>query len=114
MSSTTKSHINRETASFVRLCIDGWVYRRNEQENNFQNAHTLLKKALRKSWPTKRQKVEFAVLPGGFIFDKFPEDLNEIIRGWNSDAKDFVPFTEYGEECINRVLTKEIIADLAE
>jgi len=52
--------------------------------------------------------------PGGFIFDKFPEELDEIDTGWNSKTCDFKKLCSYAEECINKVLTKEILVALAE
>lgn len=114
MPTVTSSKNDRLTTSIVRLCVDGWVYRNDGQENNFSNARTLLGRALRKSWPSGGRKVEFTVLPGGFIIDKFPAQLADSIEsGWNSRAEGFETLTKLGEECIHRVLTDDVIAGLA-
>lgn len=114
MSTLSKSKKQPVTANIVRLCVDGWIHRSDEQTDNFSNARTLLNRAIRKSWPKGHRKAKFTVLPGGFIFDKFPEELGDIDRGWNSHSKDFNELCAYGEECIKQLLTEEILVDIAE
>ena len=115
MPTTTSSKDNYLTTSIVRLCIDGWVYCCDGQGSNFSDARTLLNKALSKSWPYSDRKVEFTVLPGGFIFSTFPDQLADSMEsGWNSRTEDFQTLTKLGEECVHGVLTDDLIAGLSE
>ena len=110
----TKSNLNQQTPIIVRVCVNGWVYRKDKQENNVSNAKTLLNRALRNSWPTSNRRADIAVLPGGLVFDEFPDRLKILDRGWNSKLKDFDTLTACGEECIQRVLDDSLIEKLSE
>ena len=110
----SRSASNRQTPHIVRICIDGWVYQCDNQPSNFSNAKTILRKALRETWPTVSHKTDITVLPGGFIFDEFPQALASLKSGWKSQAKDFEELTTYGEKCLRKVFVGSVLARLAE
>ena len=110
----SRSASNRQTPHIVRICIDGWVYQYDNQSSNFSNAKTILRKALRKTWPTVSHKMDITVLPGGFIFYEFPKTLASSKSGWKSQTKDFEELTAYGGECLQKVFVGSVLARLAE
>lgn len=114
MPSSNKTKNGRLTTNIVRLCINGsCVNTLSKGANNFHTASDLLRRALGKSWPTNGRRVEFTVLPGGFIVNKLPETL-DVNTGWQSNAEDFKKLTKYGRECIRHVFTGDLVAELAQ
>ncbi|MXZ43766.1 MAG: hypothetical protein F4Z01_02120 [Gammaproteobacteria bacterium] len=113
METPINSRVKPETASIVRLCVNGRLQRRDTRGDNISAARTLIVRALHKDWPSGVQRVDFTVLPGGFILHQFPIDLDAINTGWISDNSSFEVLKGYGEKCIRRVLSEEAIRVLA-
>ncbi|MXW06900.1 MAG: hypothetical protein F4X56_01070 [Gammaproteobacteria bacterium] len=113
MVTPTNSRVKPETSSIVRLCVNGRLHRRDTPDDNISAARTLIERALHKDWPKGVQRVDFTVLPGGFIFDRFPNGLDGVDTGWISDNSNFEVLKGYGEKCIRRVLSEEAIRVLA-
>lgn len=100
--------MSRQT-KIVRIVVDGWTWR-SGQEHNIADARRMLDKALKHGgWPKNR--VRFAVTPGGFV--RIPFRFGDIRGGWGSERY-FERLLKPAGDAINSLLTNRVKERLRE